>query len=243
MPPLLKLTNITLTLNGHVVLHDLDFEMQHGEIHALLGANGCGKSSLAFVVMGCQGYQPERGSIQLDGNEINGWPIHRRARAGVSLAWQEPTRFEGLSVRNYLQLDTNWRDSAACLAAVGLDATIYLSRQVDKALSGGERKRIELAAMLAMQPKLAMLDEPAAGVDVLSLQEVTKAILDLRAGGSSVLLITHQEEVAACADRASQLCAGRIVFSGSPAAVSQHYRERSCVRCDGHCENQGERHA
>ena len=236
MPPLLTLTGITLTLNGNAVLHDLDFTVESGEIHALLGANGSGKSSLAMMVMGGAGYTPQEGSIRFSERRINDWSIDRRARAGISLAWQEPARFEGLSVENYLHLEKEWQAPDACLQAVGLAPESYLRRGVDKSLSGGERKRIELAALLAMQPRLAILDEPAAGVDVLSLQEVTEAIRTLRQRGASVLLITHQEDVAACADRASQLCGGRIVFSGSPAAVSQHYRERDCVRCDGSCD-------
>jgi Fe-S cluster assembly ATP-binding protein len=235
MASLLQMTDITLTLNSSTVLHDLDFDVAEGEIHALLGTNGSGKSSLALMVMGCQSHTPETGHVYFENQDINDWPIHRRARAGISLAWQEPTRFEGLSVQDYLHLDPGWRAPEACLAAVGMDPALYLHRMVDKSLSGGERKRIELASMLAMQPRLAMLDEPSAGVDVLSLAEVTEAIRALREGGSSVLLITHQEDLAACADRASQLCGGRIVFSGSPADVAQHYRGRSCIRCNGDC--------
>ncbi|HSG21534.1 MAG TPA: ATP-binding cassette domain-containing protein [Azonexus sp.] len=237
MASLLQITDITLTLNHSKVLHDLDFAVAEGEIHALLGTNGSGKSSLALMVMGCQHYAPETGSVCFESHDIKDWPIHRRARAGISLAWQEPTRFEGLSVQDYLHLDSGWRAPEACLEAVGLDPAVYLHRMVDKSLSGGERKRIELASMLAMQPKLAMLDEPTAGVDVLSLEEVTEAIRHLRQGGSSVLLITHQEDLAACADRASQLCGGRVVFSGSPVDVAQHYRGRNCIRCDGNCAN------
>ena len=198
MASLLQMTDITLTLNSSTVLHDLNFDVAEGEIHALLGTNGSGKSSLALMVMGCQNHTPETGHV-------------------------------------FLHLDPGWRAPEACLAAVGMDPALYLQRMVDKSLSGGERKRIELASMLAMQPRLAMLDEPSAGVDVLSLAEVTEAIRALRQGGSSVLLITHQEDLAACADRASQLCGGRIVFSGSPADVAQHYRGRSCIRCNGDC--------
>ncbi|MBP8168983.1 MAG: ATP-binding cassette domain-containing protein, partial [Azonexus sp.] len=174
MASLLQMTDITLTLNNSTVLHDLDFEVAEGEIHALLGTNGSGKSSLALMVMGCQNHTPETGQIYFENQDINDWPIHRRARAGISLAWQEPTRFEGLSVQDYLHLDPGWRAPEACLAAVGMDPALYLHRMVDKSLSGGERKRIELASMLAMQPRLAMLDEPSAGVDVLSLEEVTE---------------------------------------------------------------------
>lgn len=100
-------------------------------------------------------------------------------------------------------------------------------------MCGGERHRIELASVLSMQPKLAILDEPAAGIDMLSINHIIGIIRALKEVGGSVLLITHQEEVARMADRASQLCAGRIIFSGSPREAIDHFRGRTCVRCDG----------
>ncbi len=116
---------------------------------------------------------------------------------------------------------------------VGLDPDRYLHRRVDKALSGGERHRIELASVLSMNPKLAILDEPSAGIDMLSIAHIIGIIRAVKAGGGSIILITHQEEVALIADRASQLCAGRIIFSGSPREAVDHFRGRTCVRCDG----------
>jgi Fe-S cluster assembly ATP-binding protein len=104
---------------------------------------------------------------------------------------------------------------------------------VDKALSGGERHRIELASVLSMRPRLAILDEPAAGIDMLSINHIIDIIRTLKGYGGSVLLITHQEDVALVADRASQLCAGRIVFCGTPQQTVEHFRNRACVRCDG----------
>lgn len=237
MTALLKLTDITLKIDHASVLDNLDLSVDAGRIHALLGANGSGKSSLARMIMGCQGYTPASGKIHFDGHELSDWPMHRRARAGISMAWQEPTRFEGMTVRSYLSLDPSWHKPEPCLEAVGLAPEVYLERKMDKGLSGGERKRIEVAAMLAMRPRLAMLDEPTAGIDILSLEEVTDAIRTLQQGGSAVLLITHQESLVACADQASQLCTGRIVFSGSPDEVVRHYRERTCLRCDGSCPN------
>lgn len=239
MPPLLELTGITISLNGNTILNELSFELASGEIHALLGTNGSGKSSLAQMVMGCAGYTPRSGRIFFAGEAINDWPIHRRALAGIGLAWQEPARFEGLSVRNYLSLGTNWAPPEYCLEAVGLSPARYLAREVDKRLSGGERKRIELAAMLAMQPRLAILDEPAAGIDLISMADIMDAIRHLKQGEASVLLITHQEEIAIAADRASQLCAGQIVMSGKPEEVVENYRQRTCIRCDGSCADHG----
>jgi Fe-S cluster assembly ATP-binding protein len=231
--PLLELRHIALCLDGRQVLQDVDVSLLAGEIHVLLGANGSGKTSLAYLVMGCGGYSPQNGELLFGGQSIAKLPIHERARLGISLAWQEPARFEGLTVAEYLALGSTGGSPAECLERVGLSPRDYLSRMVDKTLSGGERKRVELAALLALRPKLAILDEPTAGVDMLSLREIISVIESFRETGSTVLLITHQEELAAHADRASQLCWGRIVFSGAPEEVVAHYKGRLCQRCDG----------
>ncbi len=230
---LMELRGIGLRLGAKEVLCALDLAVARGEMHVLLGANGAGKTSLAHLVMGCEGYVPGAGEILFEGKCINALPIHERARLGMTLAWQEPARFEGLSVGAYLALGAVTGDPAHHLEAVGLEPSEYLHRSVDKALSGGERKRIELAAVLAMRPRLAILDEPSAGIDLLSMDDIVRLIGALRATGMTVLLITHQEELALHADRASQLCGGRIVASGTPAEVTENYRARRCRRCDG----------
>ena len=229
---LLELRGIALHLGAKEVLCGLDLAVARGEMHVLLGANGSGKTSLAHLVMGCDGYAPSAGEILYEGKYINALPIHERARLGITLAWQEPARFEGISVAAYLTLGAVAGDPAHHLAAVGLEPSDYLYRPVDKALSGGERKRIELAAVLAMRPRLAILDEPSAGIDLLSMDDIVRLIGALRVAGMTVLLITHQEELALHADRASQLCGGRIVASGTPAEVTENYRARRCRRCD-----------
>lgn len=208
-------------------------ELLRGEIHALLGANGAGKSSLAYLIMGCAGYHPNSGEIVFDGQRIDLLPMPTRARLGITLAWQEPARFEGLTVGDYLRIAAQETAVEDCLLRVGLDPVHYLDRAVDKTLSGGERKRVELAAVLAMRPKLAILDEPTAGIDLLSLEEIVGSIEAMKAAGSTVLLITHQADVAAHADRASQLCGGRIVCQGQTPDVLANYRKRVCKRCDG----------
>lgn len=207
--PLLELRHISLRLDGRPVLQDVNMVMLPGEIHVLLGANGSGKTSLAYLVMGCGGYRPENGELLFDERSIADLPIHVRARLGISLAWQEPARFEGLTVAEYLALGSASANPSECLERVGLSPRDYLSRMVDKTLSGGERKRVELAALLALGPKLAILDEPTAGVDMLSLGEIISVVESFRETGSTVLLITHQEELAA------------------------HYKARLCRRCDG----------
>ncbi|MBE0550478.1 MAG: ABC transporter ATP-binding protein [Rubrivivax sp.] len=232
-PVLLRVCGVHLALQDRIVLDGLDLELAAGEIHGLLGANGSGKSSLAYAVMGCEAYRCSAGEIWFDGHRIDALPIHERARLGITLAWQEPARIEGLRIRDYLRVGRGEVEVEDCLRRVGLDPHDFADRAVDKTLSGGERKRVELAAVLAMQPKLAILDEPTAGIDLLSLDTLIEVIEALRTAGSTVLLITHQAEVAAHADRASQLCGGRIVYQGETARVLEHYRRRACRRCDG----------
>lgn len=231
--PLLDIRGLTCQVDHRLILDRLDLTIQAGEIHALLGANGSGKTTLAYLLMGCDGYRASAGQVLFAGTDLLSLPMHERARLGLTLAWQEPARFEGITVREYVSLGHRQQDPEPVLRQVGLDAERYLTRRVDKGLSGGERHRIELAAVLQMKPKVAILDEPAAGIDMLSINHIIDIIRALKRAGGSVLLITHQEEVALIADRASQLCGGRIVFSGSPRDTVDHFRGRTCVRCDG----------
>lgn len=231
--PLLDIRELTFEVAHQRILDRLDLTVEQGEIHALLGSNGSGKTTLAYVLMGCDGYRPSGGTVRFNGTDLLALRLHERAKLGLTLAWQEPARFEGINVREYLTLGRPESDPDTLLRQVGLDPARYLTRQVDKALSGGERHRIELASVLSVRPALAILDEPAAGIDMLSITHIIDIIRALKTAGGSVLLITHQEEVALVADRASQLCAGRIVFSGEPRETVDHFRGRTCVRCDG----------
>lgn len=231
--PLLQIHNLTFAAGNQKILDRLDLTIHPREIHALLGANGSGKTTLAYLLMGCEGYIPMTGSVLFNSTDLLRLKMHERAKLGLTLAWQEPARFEGLTIREYLSLGHPELTPESLLLQVGLDPERYLNRRVDKALSGGERHRIELASVLCMKPRLAILDEPAAGIDMLSISHIITVIRTLKENGGAVLLITHQEEVAAIADSASQLCNGRIIFSGDPTHVIEHFRGRTCVRCDG----------
>jgi Fe-S cluster assembly ATP-binding protein len=230
---LLEIDRMSFRVPARAVLDGLDLSVAAGEIHALVGTNGTGKSTLAYLIMGCEGYRADAGEIRFDGRRIDALPLHERARLGITLAWQEPARFEGLSVGDYLRLGKGEIDAEDCLHRVGLAPADYLNRMVDKTLSGGERKRIELASVLALAPRLMILDEPTAGIDLLSIREIMGVISTFKARGAGVLLITHREEITRMADRASQLCGGRIVCSGDPEKVAASYRGRACLRCDG----------
>jgi len=215
------------------ILDDFSITIKDSEVHALLGTNGTGKSTLAYLIMGCESYRPASGDILFDGNLINDLNIHERAQLGITMAWQAPVRFEGITVRDYLALKNKNKDPSQYLEMVGLSPALYLGRMVDKSLSGGERKRIELASVLALRPKLAILDEPDSGIDMLSTQDIVNVISAFKNNGSSVFLITHREEIVLIADRASQICQGKVVCSGSPPHVAEYYKARSCLVCDG----------
>ncbi|HWR88690.1 MAG TPA: ABC transporter ATP-binding protein [Dissulfurispiraceae bacterium] len=231
--PLLELRDLTFTAGTRKILDGFDLTVEAGEIHALLGTNGTGKSTVAYLIMGCEGYKPDSGEILFDGRMISDFTISERAKLGITMAWQEPARFEGITVGNYLSLGRKDADPDEALGIVGLHPALYLNRMVDKCLSGGERKRIELASIFALQPRLAILDEPDSGIDMLSTGDILHVLRAFREKGSSVLLITHREEIVRISDRASQICGGKIVCTGNPLKVAEFYKSRQCLICTG----------
>lgn len=237
MSHLLEIKDLSFESGGRQILNRLSLYIEAGEVHTLLGTNGTGKSTLAYIIMGCEGYKPAGGQIRFEGIPLLGLRIDERARLGITLAWQEPVRFEGITVKDYLSLkNRDYSKTAQLLELVGLTPEFYIDRMVDRCLSGGERKRIELASVLALNPKLAILDEPDSGIDMLSTKDIISVIEEFKARGSSVLLITHREEIALIADRASLLCFGRIICEGNPAKVAEFYKSRKCLTCNGQTE-------
>ena len=226
---LLKVEDVWVQRPGAEVLRGVNLTVQRSEVHTLLGLNGSGKTSLALTLMGAGGYEPERGRILFDGRDVTGLAVTERARLGLTLAWQDPARFEGLAVADYLALGMKHPSRERieeALTAVVLSPLAYLGRTVNSALSGGERKRIELAAVYAMQPRLAILDEPDSGIDVLCLDDIMRLIRRMAAEGTSVLLITHRDEMAEVADTASLMCGGAVISTGTPAEVRGYFAQR-----------------
>ncbi len=229
---MLEIKRLKLTLNGKPVINNLNLEVKQGKIHGLLGVNGTGKTTLANLIMGMS--CPDEGGIIFEGQDITRCTISERARMGITLAWQEPARFEGLSVQEYLNLGRNLSLSEieSYLRMVGLPPVEYLNRAVDVTLSGGERKRVELASVLAMKPRVAILDEPDSGIDVVSLPHIMNGITEMSRQGSAVLLITHSEGAVSVADEVSIMCAGEIINTGEPEEMHQWFKD-NCQTC-GH---------
>jgi len=234
---LLEVRHAGYRVGNKMILDDLNFAIEEGDVHALIGTNGTGKSTLARLIMGSEEYRLGSGQILFAGQDIGAYSMHERVRLGISMVWQEPALFEGISVHDYLSLGSSQVDLSDCLARVGLNPGDYLDRLLDKTMSGGERKRIELAAMLALRPRLCILDEPIAGIDLISINNILAVINRIKQNGSSILLITHQEEVAGIADRASLLCGGKIILTAAPDRVVIQYKSRQCLVCNGReCE-------
>jgi len=228
---MLEMRNLKLTLNGKPVIDDLNLEIKEGEIHGLLGVNGTGKTTLANLIMGIS--YPDEGSIILESQAVTRCTISQRAKMGITLAWQEPARFEGLSVKEYLNLnrDLSLSEIENYLWMVGLPPTEYLNRAVDVSLSGGERKRVELASVMAVKPKVAILDEPDSGIDVVSLPHIMNGIAEMSKQGSAVLLITHSEGAISVADEVSIMCAGKVINTGLPEEMCQWFKN-NCQTCN-----------
>ncbi len=230
---ILELKNVNLTLNGKRILSDLSIDFWAGHIHAVVGPNGAGKSTMASVVMGLQGYRNIGGEVLYNNFSINHLQTFERARLGLTLAWQEPARFEGLRVADFLACsakEKNGESIARALSAVGLEPQDYLTRAVDKTLSGGERKRIELASILLMKPALVLLDEPDSGIDVEALEKIFSAIKLLKNSGTTVIMITHSKAVLRQAEHAFLLCDGKLVDKGSAAKIGRYFEEK-CLSC------------
>jgi len=233
MNEILKIDKISLNLNERQILKELSLSVKEGDIHSILGTNAAGKSSLAYLIMGSVGYKPQSGKIYFSGKDITELSISERAKLGITLAWQEPARFEGLTVKDYISVGMKEKDDSLIEEALNyvlLDPRVYLNRPVDKTLSGGERKRIELAAVFAMEPKFVVLDEPDSGIDILALDNIVEVIKKLKENGTTVLLITHREEVAEIADRTTLICSGYVVKEGNPQEVGKYFKEK-CIPC------------
>jgi Fe-S cluster assembly ATP-binding protein len=230
---MLDVEKLELKLNGKTIINDFSLHVDKGEIHGILGENGTGKTTIANLIMGTNNYKPTAGRITFEGQDIAELSVSQRAQKGITLAWQEPARVEGLTVRDYLALSRHNGSTDQIerfLLMVGLEPAQYLDRDIDATLSGGERKRIEMASVLAMHPKLAILDEPDSGIDIVALPRLLDSIIEMNRQGSSVLLITHSERVTEIAHRVSILCAGTIIRTGPPEETSRWFKN-NCQTC------------
>lgn len=205
------------------IIRNLNLTIGDHKFVVITGPNGGGKSTLAKLIAGIE--TPTEGKITLDGEDITEKRITERANAGISYAFQQPVRFKGITVKDLIRLASGKPISVseACqyLSEVGLCARDYIDREVNASLSGGELKRIEIATVLARKSRLSVFDEPEAGIDLWSFQNLIQVFERMRKENSrnSILIISHQERILDIADEILVLSDGKIVEHGTKEEV------------------------
>ena len=209
------------------VVRDVSLVVQRGEAVGLLGPNGAGKTTCFYIITGL--LAPDSGAIYLDGQDVTELPMYRRARLGVGYLPQEASIFRGLSVENNIRaalevVETDRERREAMLEDLLAEFSIsHLCRTPSLALSGGERRRVEIARALASHPGFILLDEPLAGIDPIALAEIRDLVSHLKDRGVGVLITDHNvRETLDIIDRAYILHEGRVLTSGAPADVVGH---------------------
>lgn len=210
---MLELRNVSFEADGgKEILNDISLVIEDRFV-AVTGPNGGGKSTLAKLIAGI--YQPSSGKILLDGEDITSMSITERAKRGISYAFQQPVRFKGLRVRDLLNIaagkGTDFKGCCDILSEVGLCARDYLDRELNDSLSGGEMKRIEIATILARKTNFNVFDEPEAGIDLWSFQNLIRVFEKMyEQTKGSILIISHQERILNIADKIVYIKDGRV---------------------------------
>ena len=222
---MLTLKDIHWQLNGgEEILKGISFSLEPGKLKVITGPNGSGKTSLAKIIAGLE--TPTAGTIEMDGKDITNWDITQRAKEGIAFAFQQPVSFKGLTVRNLLEIAagrTLDEDSLCYIFEhVGLCYGDYCDRHMDDKLSGGERKRIEIATVLARNAKYLVFDEPEAGIDLWSFSNLIDTFQRLKENGThGMMVISHQERILEIADEIIVIADGKVRTSGTSAILSE----------------------
>ena len=253
MNMLLEVKNVTIpTLDQKcVIVNNVSFGVKEGSIHAVIGPNGSGKSTLAYTIMGLDSYRISQGKLYFNGIDITDMSLTERAKLGITLAWQEPARIDGLTVFKYITLGikdkSNLREKVKeALSTVNLEPERYYNRIIDESLSGGERKRVELAAAIAMRPRLIILDEPDSGLDMIVIEDFLNIFNKIKALNMTILLITHREDIGMVADYGTLLWRGdalltdefpRVMLRYCAKAGLKEFCKRALFKNGGKCFN------
>lgn len=220
------------------VVQDIDLKVTQGEVVGVLGPNGAGKTTTFYMLAGL--IKPTHGEVFLGEIKISGWPLHKRARLGMSYLPQESSIFRKLTVRQNLEIileyskmtRKNQKETAdRLLAELGI---ARLEGQLAAYLSGGERRRLEIARALIQNPKFILLDEPFAGIDPLAVDDIQSIIRDLRCKGIGILISDHNvRETLQICDRAYLVHDGQIILSGSPAEIVENPQAKKVYLGEG----------
>ena len=227
----LSIRNLRKSYRKRPVIRDVSMELARGEVVALLGPNGSGKTTCSYSIAGL--VMPEGGQVSIDGRDITTLPMYRRAQLGIGYLPQEMSIFRGLSVQDNISAILDIRVKHRHQRRERLEELLtefsieHLRRAPALALSGGERRRVEIARCLAANPNYLLLDEPFAGVDPISVGDIRQLVADLKKRGIGVLITDHNvRETLEIVDRAYILHEGKVLMSGTPEEVVQNENVR-----------------
>ncbi|MEQ8201056.1 MAG: ATP-binding cassette domain-containing protein [Syntrophomonadaceae bacterium] len=239
---MLEMINVSVTLDGEngpvEVLKDINLKLEPKKIYVMTGPNGGGKSSIAKTIMGI--FPASTGQVWLDGQDITALGITERARLGISYAFQRPPVFKGMTVREFLSYAAGSAEKPELcdlLFDVGLCAQDYLDREINASFSGGELKRIEIASLLARDLKIALFDEPEAGIDLWSFRRLTETFENMnKKYDTTIVIISHQERILQLADHVILVAEGRISgITSRDSILSDIKRLDADCRCRQNC--------
>jgi Fe-S cluster assembly ATP-binding protein len=232
----LEISDLELSVGGNTVLDGLSLQVGAGEIHALIGRNGVGKSSLAKAIAGCQGYEVRRGDILIGGESVIGKSPDEISRRGFFLAFQNPIEIPGVSVANFIRAAIQarlpkstpfnavnfYKNLCEKMELLKIDKS-FTSRALNDGFSGGERKRFEILQMMMLEPRCAVLDEIDSGLDVDALKVVSSAVNGMRNGNFSAIVITHHNKLLDYIkpDFVHIISSGKIAVSGGIELIEE----------------------
>lgn len=223
---------------GRPVVNDVSFEISQGEIVGLLGPNGAGKTTTFYMITGL--VRPNEGKVMFDDQTVTSWPMYRRSRAGIGYLPQETSVFRKLTVEDNLKLVLELVGTSKAKQRTiidGLAQELHITHILDRnagVLSGGERRRVEIARALAIEPKFILLDEPFTGIDPVTIEEIQGILSKLRQRGIGILITDHNVSATLrITDRNYILIEGKIVAKGSAAEISADERVRRFYLGDG----------
>lgn len=228
---MLELRNICFTRDNKKILDNVSLKIDNDKFIVITGPNGSGKSTLAKIIMGIT--KQDEGQVIFNGKDISDLSIDERAKLGIGFAFQQPVKFKGITVRDIINLsagkEISTREIHKALSGVGLCPKEYIDREVNGSLSGGELKRIEIASVSIKKSKLTIFDEPEAGIDLWSFNNLIEVFENMReeVKGTSII-ISHQERILNIADEIIVLSRGKIAKVGTRDEILPSVIQRRC---------------